>query len=441
MSAARGGAGAGVAARKRISHALKTALFRSPHLDATIDDLLSPGGNGWREALREQGWLRLLPERRFRSSPFDASGRGSAIAADAHRLLVLSLVPPEDSGGGSRPAQLAAELHRRGWRIDWRWALPIYPWPAGRRPRVDGIEVHHVDETAPPTGPAADLALLEAPHPKLLSIARAPGVARRLAYDAIDAWEGSLGAGWWTRAAEDEAIGTADILLASARSLRDDVAARSGRPVALVPNAFDPRRFDPGAACEPDASIRHGNPTVGFVGALWGDWVDLDLVADLARLLPRATFNLVGPTGDRAMPRADNVFVLGARPQSAVPAFLRGLDVALIPFTNDRTTAAVSPLKVFEYLAMGLPVVSSPLPELEGVPGVRTAASPSEFAAAIEEAARTPVPVDQVRDYLSGQTWSARVDALCRAAGLPTHPGRGTSAGAVTAPEGAGGSR
>ncbi len=419
-----------IAPHKHLSHFLKRAVYGATTLDARVDSWLEGARGSLGAALRESAWYRLLPERRIRVSPFvERPGRDVGPLA-GRRVLVLALVPPEDTGGGSRPAQLAAELHRRGCTIDWRWALPIFPWPKRLRPQVAGLHVRHVSESPLP-GEAeradrpADLALLEAPHPALLALATADGAARRIAYDAIDLWDGVLGAGWWRDDAEAEAIARADLLLASARLLRDELERRSGRPATLLPNAVDLRLFDPGPSREIPADLRRGRPTIGYVGALWGTWVDLDLVAAVAARLPEAVIDLVGPVGDRRLPVAANIAALGPKPQFEVPAYLRAIDVAIVPFAPGRLTAAVSPLKAFEYLAMHKPVVATPLPDLEGVPGVHLADGAEGFAAAITRAVREPFPTAEVDAFLARHTWSARIDELCRLAGLGPSGGPG----------------
>jgi glycosyltransferase involved in cell wall biosynthesis len=231
-------------------------------------------------------------------------------------------------------------------------------------------------------------------------------------YDAIDVWDGSLGAGWYDRALEDRIIARAGVRIASSALLRDEVARRSGRTVTLVENGVDTRRFDPSVPHAVPADLRRGAPTVVYVGALWGEWVDLELVAQAARALPAATFNLIGPAGSRRIPSAPNLAALGARPQRDVPGYLAGADVAIVPFTTDRLSAAVSPLKAFEYLAMARPVVTTPLPELAGVPGVTTATGAAEFVAAITRAAREPFPHDAAAAFVARHTWQERVQRL-----------------------------
>lgn len=399
-------------ARKRLAHELKRALFRRATLDAWLDDRLAPG-----RALGAtpvgRAFLHLLPERAVRVAPF-----GERAADDGGSLVLLTLVPPEDTGGGSRPAQLAAELHRRGFAIDWRYTLPIFPWPALRRPTVPGLDVTFLDRGSgggnggPPPPYDPTLVLVEAPHPGFLEVLGRLRPGTPVLYDAIDVWDGTLGSGWYDAGAERAILERATALAASSALLRDELGHRTGRAVALVENGVDLRVFDPTVPRPAPSDLRRGAPTVVYVGALWGDWVDLDLVTAVARTMPGASFNLIGAAGTRRLPAAGNVVALGPRPQREVPAYLAAADVAIVPFVTSRLSAAVSPLKAFEYLAMGRPVVSTPLPELRDVPGVTIADGAQAFSAAIVEAARRPFPREQAAAFVAGHTWQARVDRL-----------------------------
>jgi glycosyltransferase involved in cell wall biosynthesis len=398
--------------RKRLAHLLKAALYRQAWLDALADDRLGGGGLAGAPAALSRAYLRLLPERAVRSTPFAAAHH---VSDPARSVLILTLIPPEDTGGGSRPAQLAAELHRRGFTVDWRYALPIFPWPRLRRPARPGVAVRYLGggaHTPLERTPAPELAVIEAPHPRLLGeLAPLPeGVPT--VYDAIDLWDGSLGAGWYDRHAEERLLRRATHLIASSRLLADELRRRSGRDVALLSNGVDLRLFDAQRTWPLPADLRRGSPTVVYVGALWGDWVDLELVAAVARARPDAVFNLVGPRGTRRLPVEPNVLHLGAKPQHEVPAYLQAADVAIVPFASDRLSAAVSPLKAFEYLAMERPVVATPLPELAGVPGVTIAQGTQAFAAAVEQAARATFPRADAAAFVAQHTWQERVDRL-----------------------------
>lgn len=394
--------------QKALSHSLKSAWYELAPIDAAVDawtESAAPGSLGGR--LREHALYRLLPERRVRALPFEEGG-----PAKEGRVLILSLVPPEDSGGGSRPAQLGVELHRRGYEIEWRWALPIYPWPRRRRPVLSGVDARPVGDG---TGRASngvpfDFVLLEAPHPGLWRLASEAERRGPVVYDAIDLWDGSLGAGWYDRETEDLVLAGADVRIASAASLRDEVEARSGHAVELLPNAVDDRLFRPQEAGA--RVLERGAPTVVFVGALWGEWVDLGLIESLVERCPKAVVHLVGPAGTQALPRHSRIHVHGPKPRHEIPALLASADVAIVPFAIDRLTAAVSPLKAFEYLSMERPVVATDLAELRDVPGVTLAADAAEFASAVERVAGAPFPVEAVRAYLSEHTWSRRVDRL-----------------------------
>lgn len=392
---------------KRASHTMKRAWHDRNALDAWVDDRLSvvtARKNPVRALVRERLLHGLLPERRLRSSPF-----GHAPANTSGLARVLALIPPEDTGGGSRPAQLAAELHRRGFAIEWRWCLPIYPWPRLRRPQIAHVDAQHVDDASLSTT-SADLVLVEAPHPDLIRLATSSERHGPILYDAIDEWSGALGAGWYDRKAESQLIERADVLVASAALLCADLQERSQRPVELLPNAVDPSVFAPSA--RPDASLRRGRPTVLYVGALWGEWVDLDLIDRVARDCANAAIHLVGPAGSRALPRRPNVHVHGAVPRDRIPSMLAAADVAIVPFTPSRLTAAVSPLKVFEYLAMERPVVSTALPDLEGVPGVTIAPDAESFVAEVQRSAEREFPRDEARRFVERHTWERRVDRL-----------------------------
>jgi glycosyltransferase involved in cell wall biosynthesis len=134
-------------------------------------------------------------------------------------------------------------------------------------------------------------------------------------------------------------------------------------------------------------------PRIVFTGAIVTNKLDLPLLVELARLEPSWSFALVGPIGP-GDPNADvspllrepNIHLLGPRSHAELPGVLRAADAAIIPYARNELTDSIFPMKVYEYLAAGLPVVSTPLPALAGLGALQTAADAGGFASALERA-------------------------------------------------------
>jgi glycosyltransferase involved in cell wall biosynthesis len=129
-------------------------------------------------------------------------------------------------------------------------------------------------------------------------------------------------------------------------------------------------------------------PILGFFGLI-ENWIDLDLIAYLARQRPSWSIVLIGRsavdvTSLKAYP---NVHLLGRRPYRDLPGYARAFDVGICPFVSNELTRNINPIKLREYLSAGLPVVASGIPEAAGYPGAcQLARGPEEFLAACERA-------------------------------------------------------
>jgi glycosyltransferase involved in cell wall biosynthesis len=154
-------------------------------------------------------------------------------------------------------------------------------------------------------------------------------------------------------------------------------------------------------------------PVIGFFGLL-ADWVDLDLVRAIAMARPDWSFALVGKhaTGVGAVRGLPNVHLLGQKPYALLPAYCRGFDVGMIPFRSNALTLRANPLKLREYLAAGLPVVSTSLPEVARYHAlVHLAEGTDGFTRAITAALgeRSPA-LDRMRAAaIATESWEARV--------------------------------
>ena len=216
-------------------------------------------------------------------------------------------------------------------------------------------------------------------------------------------------------------------LLEAKRALNPDtVYAPHGVDVELFSRAADPATaVAPGAA-----GLAH--PVVGYIGSLH-EWIDLELMAWLARARPAWTFLCVGhaATDVSALAALPNVRLAGPQPYAELPHWARAFDVAIIPYRLNRQVANANPLKLREYLATGKPVVSVRNPEIEKFARwVRIADGREAFLAALDEALAndTPAAAAERMAAVADQTWDRRVeDVLARvvaALGQPTSPAR-----------------
>ncbi|WP_431301361.1 glycosyltransferase [Sediminicoccus sp. BL-A-41-H5] len=155
--------------------------------------------------------------------------------------------------------------------------------------------------------------------------------------------------------------------------------------------------------------LPEGGPVAGFYGSL-APWIDLDLVAATARLLPEWRFVMIGAaqTDLSALEGLGNIHRLGARPHAALPGYAQHWDAGIIPFRDTAQIRACNPLKLREYLAAGRPVVSTDFPALDGYRHlVQVARTPEDFAAALGASlADTNAAARQAA--VAAQSWAAR---------------------------------
>jgi glycosyltransferase involved in cell wall biosynthesis len=211
-------------------------------------------------------------------------------------------------------------------------------------------------------------------------------------------------------ALEAELCREADLVVTTSQTLCE--SRRAFNPnTHWIPNGADVEHFSRPAA--PASDLRHlKRPVIGFVGGL-SEWLDVPLLASLARARPAWSLTLVGPPGgvDLAPLRGlDNVHLLGPRPYHDLPSCLAGMDVALIPFVQDGVTSHADPIKAYEYLAAGLPVVATDLPALRRLSHVlRLACTPDDFLHHIEAALADPGAGRAERQAEAARhTWASR---------------------------------
>ena len=187
---------------------------------------------------------------------------------------------------------------------------------------------------------------------------------------------------------EREMLETADLTVVSSKRLLE-LRRPDAKQIAYVPHGVDLDFFRAAAKADvflPDMTgIR--KPIAGFVGRI-ADWVDLDLIARCASVMPDWSFVLVGPSNVdlRRRQNPGNVHFLGRKEHEDIPHYIKMFDVCLIPFVENDLVESVNPLKMYEYLALGKPVVSTPMAELRAHSDVVAIAEGKDFATAIQQA-------------------------------------------------------
>jgi glycosyltransferase involved in cell wall biosynthesis len=222
----------------------------------------------------------------------------------------------------------------------------------------------------------------------------APGVT---VYDCMDELSAFRGAPPGLLRLEQALLDRADLVFTGGRSLYEAKRGRHPR-VFCFPSSIDAAHFGQARARRPDPADQAGipRPRIGFFGVV-DERMDLELVRALAERRPDWRFVMIGPVAKvdpEALPRLPNLHWLGGKRYAELPAYLSGWDAGFMPFALNESTRFISPTKTPEFLAAGLPVVSTPVLDVVrdyGEDGlVEIARGPEAFADALARALSRP---------------------------------------------------
>ena len=243
-------------------------------------------------------------------------------------------------------------------------------------------------------------------------------------YDITDDWTQLTQRPWLqelTRAQDRALCQKADAVIVCSERLRELKEGLTDS-LHLIPNGVDAAHYlsvsDVAQPLPADAAgWRH--PILGYTGTVHPDRVDLALVEVLARRLPAATIALVGPNQlDPAMIQRlkalGNVVLTGPKPYARIPDYMRAFDVCITPHLVTPFTESLNPIKLWEYLAAGKPIIATPVAGFRDYPDLVHLASDAEafvnkLAQALSEDASVAV---QRREEARRHSWASRLDAI-----------------------------
>ena len=179
-------------------------------------------------------------------------------------------------------------------------------------------------------------------------------------YDCLDLATGFSNVAKSLGQLETALLASADLVVAASRPLAEHVARQ--RPAVLIRNAADIEFFGRGFT----ERLAGERPVIGYFGAI-ADWFNIEWIEHCAAARPHWEFRLIGRTDGCDISRAaqlPNVTFFGEKPYEELPPFLQQVDVAVIPFKLMELTRCTNPVKLYEYMAAGKPVVAARMPEV-----------------------------------------------------------------------------
>ena len=430
---------------------------------------------GWRGWLRFAGWTFTVPftgagldeqELRFpdvrhylpRYAPAEVAPAEAATAneepciakthlpstgsssANQYDVVILAII--DFDFRYQRPQQIAAQFARAGHRVFWisptRFLPPDSEQPYKIVPLRDNIgEIHlrgpqpdiYMGRLDPPVARvlatslqalyrdqaiAENLVLLQLPFWRQLGLSLRQTFGSVLAYDCMDDWETFENMGRFNVSEEKHLAVECDVLVVTASGLEDKFKAKDIDCV-LARNGADYEFFSGGKSTNLLAGIP--KPVVGYFGAI-ADWIDLDLIRNVAATRPQYSFVLIGQVFGRdmsALEALSNVYLLGNQEYALLPSFLADFDACTIPFLLNQVTQATDPVKLYEYFSQGKPVIATNMAELSQCGDlIYIGKGPDDFARRIDDAlAERGGDLRQRRaDFARKNTWQRRVEAI-----------------------------
>ena len=344
-----------------------------------------------------------------------------------NNVLILSGITFFDSGGGQRGTQIALEFIRRKWHCTFVSVYRSYEKSSKKiffdidYSLLELYCLRHFNskEYIQRAKKMLDntIVILEFPHPKFLPVIRAlknKSKNIKVIYDCIDNWNTNLGGKWYSIETEKEIIEMSDLVIASASSLRKHLTdlTSDGKKIYHIPQGVTTSLFDINKQFQRPEDLPDRKPLILYSGALWGEWFDWELVRKISEKYSNGSIVLIGDYKNEYEYKFSNVYFLGLKPQYMLPAYLKYADCCIIPFKMNEITRHTNPLKIFEYLSMGKPVVTVPLEGVENLPYTYVANNHVDFLNKLEQALHVDIDRNTIDLFIKENSWSKRVEDI-----------------------------
>lgn len=240
-----------------------------------------------------------------------------------------------------------------------------------------------------------------------------------LIYYCVDEYTAFTGAATGLREIEEDLFRKSDLVIVSAEKLFES-KQHFNKNTFVIRHGTDWNHFRKSlddATKIPNEIKDLPKPIIGFHGLL-ADWVDFELIKKTAEHFSHGSVVLIGKiTVDaekkiKILDDVKNIHFLGRKPYTELPNYCKEFDVALNPFEISELTLAANPLKVREYLAAGLPVVSTDIPEVRILEDCLVGENHQDFIEKIEFALKNPKPRTEISDRIKHESWEAKIDEL-----------------------------
>lgn len=261
----------------------------------------------------------------------------------------------------------------------------------------------------------AGIILVQQPFWAQMALRLASQVGWKVVYDCMDEHDGLTVLNPVILQDEARLAAAADLVITTSHRLAAKHEGRARRHL-LLPNAGEYDYFSAVPQGKRPLSDKK-KPVIGYYGAIM-DWFDVDMVTEAAVLRPDWDFVLIGAVDNAeaaARMALPNVHLLGEKPYRELADYLYDFDVALIPFRRVPIIEATNPVKFYEYLGAGKPVVATPIPELMPFSDLFYAAQNGAELVAQVERAMAEDSAERRRErqeWAAGQTWESRYREL-----------------------------